>query len=75
MQWIISNFLAHNVEWASLHGPVTYYDPNVGYMKMQVHERSKHFDHAYQREVRIAFGLRQAYPALDQSRAAAPACY
>jgi hypothetical protein len=60
MQRIISHFLARNPEWTPLHGPVTYYDPYRDYTKMKVHEMSKHFGYAYQREVRIAFRAQRA---------------
>jgi len=54
-QRIISHFLAQQLDWEPLHGPVTYYDPYRDYTKIRVPEMSKHFGYGYQREVRIAF--------------------
>jgi len=52
-QRLISGFLARWPDWEPEYGPVTYYDPYHDYTKMKVHEMSKHFGYAYQREVRI----------------------
>lgn len=53
MKRVISSFLAHLPDWDPLHGPVTYFDPYRDYKKIHVHEMSKHFGYAYQREIRI----------------------
>jgi hypothetical protein len=52
-QRVISSFLARFADWKPLYGPVTYYDPYRDYTKIRVHEMSKPFGYAYQREVRI----------------------
>jgi len=52
-QRVISSFLARWPDWGPDYGPVTYYDPYRDYTKVRVHEMSKHFGYAYQREVRI----------------------
>ncbi len=52
-QRVISSFLARYPGWKPLYGPVTYYDPYRDYKKMRVHQMSKPFGYAYQREVRI----------------------
>ena len=52
-QRLISGFLAGWPDWQPAYGPVTYYDPYRDYIKMRVHEMSKHFGYAYQREFRI----------------------
>ncbi|WP_136658786.1 hypothetical protein [Nitratireductor sp. XY-223] len=52
-QRVISAFLARYSDWKPHYGPVTYYDPYRDYTKMRVHQMSKHFGYAYQREVRI----------------------
>lgn len=52
-QRLISAFLARWSDWEPEWGPVTYYDPYRDYTKVRVHEMSKHFGYAYQREVRI----------------------
>lgn len=52
-QRVISSFLARWPDWEPMWGPVTYYDPYLDHTKMRVHEMSKHFGYAYQREVRI----------------------
>ena len=52
-QRLISGFLARWPDWEPEYGPVTYYDPYRDYTKVRVHEMSKHFGYAYQREVRI----------------------
>ncbi|MFV0297424.1 MAG: hypothetical protein ACK5JT_15015, partial [Hyphomicrobiaceae bacterium] len=53
-QRVISAFLARYPDWKPHYGPVTYYDPYRDFTKMRVHQMSKHFGYAYQREVRIA---------------------
>lgn len=52
-QRVISSFLVRFADWKPLYGPVTYYDPYRDYTKLSVHEMSKPFGYAYQREVRI----------------------
>lgn len=52
-QRVISSFLARYPRWKPHYGPVTYYDPYRDFTKMRVHQMSKHFGYAYQREVRI----------------------
>lgn len=52
-QRVISSFLARYPDWRPHYGPVTYYDPYRDFSKMKVHQMSKHFGYAYQREVRI----------------------
>lgn len=52
-QRVISSFLARYADWKPHYGPVTYYDPYRDYTKVRVHQMSKHFGYAYQREVRI----------------------
>jgi hypothetical protein len=52
-QRVISSFLARYTDWKPHYGPVTYYDPYLDFTKMRVHQMSKHFGYAYQREVRI----------------------
>jgi hypothetical protein len=52
-QRVISAFLVRYSDWKPHYGPVTYYDPYRDYTKMRVHQMSKHFGYAYQREVRI----------------------
>lgn len=52
-QGVISSFLARYSRWKPHYGPVTYYDPYRDFTKMRVHQMSKHFGYAYQREVRI----------------------
>ena len=52
-QRVISAFLARYPGWKPHYGPVTYYDPYRDFTKMRVHQMSKHFGYAYQREVRI----------------------
>ncbi|WP_454287815.1 hypothetical protein [Rhizobium arsenicireducens] len=52
-QRVISSFLARYPDWKPHYGPVTYYDPYRDFTKMRVHQMSKHFGYAYQREVRI----------------------
>lgn len=52
-QRVISAFLARYRDWKPHFGPVTYYDPYRDHTKMRVHQMSKHFGYAYQREVRI----------------------
>lgn len=52
-QSVISSFLARYPRWKPHYGPVTYYDPYRDFTKMRVHQMSKHFGYAYQREVRI----------------------
>ncbi|WP_398473140.1 hypothetical protein [Tardiphaga sp.] len=52
-QRVISSFLARYPSWKPHYGPVTYYDPYRDFTKMRVHQMSKHFGYAYQREVRI----------------------
>ena len=56
---VVSHFLVRQPEWEPLQGPVTYYDPYRDYKKVTVPEMSKHFEYAYQREVRIAFRSKQ----------------
>lgn len=58
-QRVISSFLARWPDWAAKYGPVTYYDPYRDYTKVRIHEMSKHFGYAYQREVRIALRARR----------------
>lgn len=65
-QRLISSFLARWPDWEPEYGPVTYYDPYRDYAKMRVHEMSKHFGYAYQREVRIVLrAKRQPWAALQ----------
>ncbi|MGN6692129.1 MAG: hypothetical protein ACTHJU_14410 [Sphingopyxis sp.] len=52
-QRVISSFLARYPDWKPHYGPVTYYDPYRDYTKVRVHQMSKHFGYAYQREIRI----------------------
>jgi len=52
-QRVISSFLSRYPRWKPHYGPVTYYDPYRDFTKMRVHQMSKHFGYAYQREVRI----------------------
>lgn len=52
-QRVISSFLARYSNWKPHYGPVTYYDPYRDFTKVRVHQMSKHFGYAYQREVRI----------------------
>lgn len=52
-QRLVSSFLARWPDWEPEYGPVTYYDPYRDYAKVRVHEMSKNFGYAYQREVRI----------------------
>jgi hypothetical protein len=52
-QRLISAFLARWPDWEAEWRPVTYYAPYRDYTKVRVHEMSKHFGYAYQREVRI----------------------
>lgn len=52
-QRVISAFLARYSDWKPHYGPVTYYDPYRDFSKVRVHQMSKHFGYAYQREVRI----------------------
>lgn len=52
-QRVISSFLARYSDWKPHYGPVTYYDPYHDFTKMRVHQMSKHFGYAYQREVRV----------------------
>jgi hypothetical protein len=52
-QLVISSFLARYPDWKPHYGPVTYYDPYRDFTKMRVHQMTKHFGYAYQREVRI----------------------
>ncbi|NEI06588.1 hypothetical protein GUK34_17380 [Rhizobium leguminosarum] len=61
-QRLISAFLARWSDWEPEYGPVTYYDPYRDYTKMRVHEMSKHFGYAYQREVRIVLRARNSRP-------------
>lgn len=52
-QRVISSFLARYPRWKPHYGAVTYYDPYRDFTKIRVHQMSKHFGYAYQREVRI----------------------
>lgn len=52
-QRLISSFLARWPDWEPQYGAVTYYDPYCDHTKVRVHEMSKHFGYAYQREVRV----------------------
>lgn len=52
-QRVISSFLGRYPGWKPHYGPVIYYDPYRDFTKMRVHQMSKHFGYAYQREVRI----------------------
>lgn len=52
-QRVISSFLARYPRWKPHYGSVTYYDPYRDFTKVRVHQMSKHFGYAYQREVRI----------------------
>lgn len=52
-QRLVSTFLARWSDWEPVYGPVTYYDPYIDYTKVRVHEMSKHFGYAYQREIRV----------------------
>lgn len=52
-QRVISSFLARYPGWKPHYGPVTYYDPYRDFTKVRVHQMSKHFGYAYQREIRI----------------------
>jgi hypothetical protein len=52
-QRVISSFMARYSDWRPHYGPVTYFDPYRDYTKVRVHQMSKHFGYAYQREVRI----------------------
>jgi hypothetical protein len=58
-QRVISSFLARYPNWKPHYGPVTYYDPYRDFTKIRVHQMSKHFGYAYQREVRIVLEARQ----------------
>lgn len=65
-QRVISAFLARFSDWKPHYGPVTYYDPYRDYTKVRVHQMSKHFGYAYQREVRIVMeALRSPRHALE----------
>lgn len=65
-QRIISSFLARYPDWKPHYGPVTYYDPYRDYTKVRVHQMSKHFGYAYQREVRIVMeALRRPHQSLQ----------
>jgi hypothetical protein len=65
-QRIISSFLARYPDWTPHYGPVTYYDPYRDYTKARVHQMSKHFGYAYQREVRIVMeALRRPHQGLQ----------
>lgn len=65
-QRVISNFLTRYSDWKPHYGPVTYYDPYRDFTKMRVHQMSKHFGYAYQREVRIVMeALRPQRQALE----------
>ncbi|MGO4665489.1 hypothetical protein [Bosea sp. 2RAB26] len=57
-QRVISSFLARYPDWKPHYGPVTYYDPYRDFIKVRVHQMSKHFGYAYQREVRIVMEAR-----------------
>jgi hypothetical protein len=52
-QRVISTFMARFPDWKPHYGPVTYYDPYRDFTEVRVHQMSKHFGYAYQREVRI----------------------
>jgi hypothetical protein len=58
-QRVISSFMARYSDWRPRYGPVTYYDPYRDYTKVHVHQMSKHFGYAYQREVRIVMEPRR----------------
>jgi hypothetical protein len=58
-QRLISAFLARWPDWGAEYGPVIYYDPYRDFDKVRVHEMSKHFGYAYQREVRIVLRARR----------------
>jgi hypothetical protein len=58
-QLVISSFLARYPDWKPHYGPVTYYDPYRDYKKVRVHQMSKHFGYAYQREIRIVMEPRR----------------
>lgn len=58
-QRVVSSFLARYPDWKPHYGPVTYYDPYRDFTKMRVHQMSKHFGYAYQREVRIVMEARR----------------
>jgi len=59
-QRVISSFLARYPDWKPHYGHVTYYDPYIDFTKVRVHQMSKHFGYAYQREVRIAIEAQRA---------------
>nr|WP_250808853.1 hypothetical protein [Neorhizobium tomejilense] len=60
VQRLISSFLARWPDWEPEYGPVIYYDPYRDYTKVRIHEMSKHFGYAYQREVRIILRAKHA---------------
>jgi hypothetical protein len=64
-QRLISSFLARFPDWIPMEGKVIYYDPYRDYSKFKVPEMAKHFDYAYQKEVRIAFRSRKVSTNLE----------
>lgn len=65
-QRVISSFLARYPDWKPHYGHVTYYDPYRDFTKVRVHQMSKHFGYAYQREVRIVLeALRTPHQSLQ----------
>jgi hypothetical protein len=52
-QRVILSFMARYPDWRPHYGPVKYFDPYRDYTKVRVHQMSKHFGYAYQREIRI----------------------